>query len=81
MVSGFVQKRKVYEDPSLDIQISDLVEAANRLVVSDSSEPPAGKEWRGVTWISRGGSGVADTMKICLKSAADTYSWKTITTG
>lgn len=36
---------------------------------------------RGRIWVVEGGAGVTDTVSMCLKAAADTYSWITITTG
>lgn len=36
---------------------------------------------RGKLWIVNGGAGVTDTVTLCLKAAADTYSWVVITTG
>jgi hypothetical protein len=36
---------------------------------------------RGKIWLVNGGTGVTDTVTICLKAAADTYSWVTLTTG
>jgi hypothetical protein len=36
---------------------------------------------RGKLWYTGGGTGVTDTVSMCLKATADTYSWVTITTG
>jgi hypothetical protein len=36
---------------------------------------------RGTMWLVNGGTGVTDTVSLCLKAAADTYSWITLTTG
>lgn len=43
--------------------------------------PAALKTFRGVIAFQPGASSVADTLKMCMKSAADTYSWKTVVTG
>lgn len=43
--------------------------------------PAASASFRGVIAFQPGGSSVADTMKMCIKSAADTYSWVTVVTG
>jgi hypothetical protein len=46
-----------------------------------NARPAADAANRGQLWYSRSGAGLADTLEVCLKSAADTYSWKTIITG
>jgi len=43
--------------------------------------PDAIEGRRGQIILVKGDTGVADTLRICLKSAADTYSWKTLQTG
>jgi len=43
--------------------------------------PDATAGRRGQVILVVGADGVADTFSICLKSAADTYSWKTLQTG
>lgn len=45
------------------------------------SLPTAGKAYRRKIVVVEGGAGVADVVYVCLKSAADTYSWKTVVTG
>ncbi len=50
-------------------------------LTTTSARPAAGAAYRGMMWITQGGAGVADTTEVCLKSAADTYSWVTIATG
>ena len=43
--------------------------------------PTASKEYEGcLTWL-QGATGVASVVYVCLKSAADTYSWKAAVTG
>jgi hypothetical protein len=46
-----------------------------------AARPTAAAGVRGTLWYSRSAGGVADTLEVCLKSAADTYSWKVIQTG
>ena len=46
-----------------------------------ASLPAADAQQRGRLVIIRGGAGVTDTLYVCMKSAADTYSWRTIVTG
>lgn len=43
--------------------------------------PSADINSEGTIWVVEGASGVADTLQVCLKSAADTYSWITLATG
>jgi hypothetical protein len=43
--------------------------------------PDASEERRGQVVLIIGGDGVADTLQVCLKSSADTYSWKVLQTG
>lgn len=45
------------------------------------AKPAAGEAYRGTLWYSKSAGGVADTVEICLKSAADSYSWVVIATG
>lgn len=46
-----------------------------------SALPAATAARRGQVVLVLSAPGVADTFKVCLKSAADTYSWKTLQTG
>lgn len=46
-----------------------------------AARPTADASSRGTIWYSKSAGGAADTVEICLKSAADTYSWVTIATG
>lgn len=43
--------------------------------------PAAEEGRRGQVVLVTGDPGVADTLQVCLKSAADTYSWKVLQTG
>jgi hypothetical protein len=43
--------------------------------------PAATAGRRGQIIFVQGADGVADTLRVCLKSAGDTYSWKTLQTG
>jgi hypothetical protein len=43
--------------------------------------PSASATYRGCLWVVQGAGGAADVCYVCLKSAADTYSWKTVSTG
>ena len=52
-----------------------------QLGTQGGARPAADVNSRGKLWYSRSAGGAADTLEVCLKSAADTYSWKTISTG
>lgn len=43
--------------------------------------PTASALYRGVTAYQTGAGGVADTIKTCMKNAADAYTWTTVATG
>lgn len=51
------------------------------IVNTTASRPTAAVAYRGMLWVVQGAGGAADTLSVCLKSAGDTYSWKTISTG
>lgn len=48
--------------------------------LATGSKPAAGSSYRGMIWYTPGGAGVADSIEICAKSAADTYSWVKLST-
>lgn len=51
-----------------------------RLGIGNSAAPPtADANHRGAFWFRQGGTGVADTLQVCIKNADGTYSWKTVT--
>lgn len=50
-------------------------------IATTASRPTAAAAVRGMLWVVRGGTGVTDTLEVCMKAAADTYSWVTIVTG
>lgn len=45
------------------------------LIVTDQTEPTCDSTTRGVVVMDQGGSGVADTFRVCRKDAADAYAW------
>lgn len=44
------------------------------------SKPTCDSSIRGMVWYVQGGAGVADTVEICAKAAADTYAWRSMAT-
>ncbi len=53
----------------------------NVILGTTGALPTAVAERRGALFVVQGAVGVADTLQVCLKSAANTYSWKVIATG
>ena len=51
------------------------------LLSTTGALPTASASLRGALFVVRGATGVADTLQVCLKSAADAYSWKVLATG
>lgn len=49
-----------------------------RVRLAASSLPVASENWRGVMIRTEGGTGVADTVRVCLKNADGTYAWKVV---
>jgi hypothetical protein len=50
-------------------------------IANTSAAPTCDATQRGKIWIVNGGAGVTDTVTLCLKAAADTYSWVALATG
>ena len=45
----------------------------------DTAEKPAcDATTRGLTWFSKGGTGVTDAMEVCAKNSSDTYAWRSL---
>jgi hypothetical protein len=51
------------------------------IINTSISRPAAGVAYRGMLWVTQGAGGVTDTLSVCLKAVAGTYSWVTIVTG
>lgn len=58
-----------------------VAQGTSQLNAGGVARPTANAANRGTLWYSRSANGAADTVQICVKSAADTYSWVTIATG
>ena len=55
--------------------------ATNFIYMGDyQSAPAAAVAYRGYLIYIKGAAGVADTIKCCMKAAANTYSWVTVAT-
>ena len=56
--------------------------SANGVIFPDlGTRPTCSSSIRHSRWTEEGGAGVADVVYVCLKSAADTYSWVTLVSG
>ncbi len=69
--------------PTID---SDLIDRNDKIMKkikygSSSNKPVANESTLGTLYITKGASGVADVLEVCLKSSADTYSWVNIANG
>ena len=51
------------------------------ILATTGALPTASASLRGALFVVRGATGVADTLQVCLKSSADSYSWKVLATG
>lgn len=62
-----------------------IIDSVNLLtdgyVLPVTTLPTAEEKSRGRIVYVRGAAGVTDSLRVCLKSAADTYSWREIITG
>jgi len=47
-------------------------------ICTSTTIPTASAALRGTMWIVQGGSGVADTLQVCMKDASDAYVWVTL---
>lgn len=69
-----------FRNNTTDVAYIDL-NGAIQLNVAGAARPAASAALRGTIWYTKSAGGVADTLSVCLKSAADTYAWVTISTG
>lgn len=51
------------------------------IIATTAARPTAGASYRGMLWVTQGAGGVADKISVCLKSAANTYSWVDVVSG
>jgi len=61
--------------------IGDIMIDGGVRMNTSTVKPVADATTEGTFWVVKGGVGVADSTQVCLKSAADTYSWITLATG
>lgn len=61
-------QRSLYDDLH-DLEFAENVDTT----------PTASEDLRGKMIVLKGGAGVADILKVCVKNAADVYTWKTVT--
>lgn len=51
------------------------------ILATAGARPTAGVNYRGMLYVLQGAGGVTDKLQVCLKAAADTYSWVDIVNG
>lgn len=64
----------VYDRNTGPKTLSEL--AAGGSVQQGTSRPLAVEASRGLVYLTTGGTGVADVLEVCVKTAEDTYVWK-----
>lgn len=77
VIDGQISDLQIH-DGVIDGQIIDL---QARPGISSGPLPAADVAHRGFVWVVTGAAGVADTAYVCLKTAANTYSWMLLATG
>lgn len=70
-----------YSDDLSTLKASVTVEGGVRLNIAGGAAPTCDATTRGDIHVTRSAAGVTDSFEVCLKSAADTYSWRSIITG
>lgn len=66
--------------PSAKLDVAGSIRG-NSLDLNDQSFGTCDSSLRGTMRLDEGGSGTADVLKVCIKSAADSYAWVTVATG
>lgn len=65
--------------PNKGIRTNGYMFAELIQLVASGTRPTANATNRGMLWLNKGGSGVADTLQACLKESGGTYAWKNVT--
>jgi hypothetical protein len=54
------------------------VNGGMRLNTATAKPASCTSAYRGLIWVTQGGTGVADTLEVCAKDASGNYSWRTL---
>lgn len=65
----------------LAVTAGTVVASNGYQIATTVSIPTCAAATRGTLWVVQGGTGVTDTLEVCLKAAANTYSWVSVITG
>ena len=80
--AGSVDLFKVTVDGDVTLNsttgIQDILTVEKGVQLTTGSKPTCNSTTRGTFWYVAGGAGVADTMEVCRKDAADSYAWVSI---
>jgi hypothetical protein len=58
--------------------MADIILHQQVSINNETTLPTASEGYRGIIMVEKGGALVADTVKVCIKTAIDTYIWKEI---
>lgn len=84
ILTAGIQKQSGQTQPIIgavdtDESVKTYIDADFSFVLgTTASQPTCASGIRGKFWIVRGGSGVADSLQVCIKNAADAYVWQTV---
>lgn len=62
--------------PTQKLEVKDSGVRIN--IASTVAKPTCDSSIRGTFWVAQQAAGVADTVEVCVKDAADAYAWKTL---
>ncbi len=79
-IAGVVNGYGIRQVGANDLNILDGSVQSPRHIFASGTEPACSSTTRGTMVQVYGGAGVADTIRICGKSAADTYSYQAVAT-
>jgi len=65
------------ESPAQTLDVAGITRSAG-VQYATGTRPTCDATARGTTWYVAGGAGVADTLDVCRKDAADAYAWVTL---
>ncbi len=77
--AGASQARDLWQVQSESGTVMMSVTAEGALLLQpNGSKPVCDETRRGQLWFTQGGTGEADQIEVCAKTAADTYAWNVL---
>jgi hypothetical protein len=58
--------------------IQDVLTVNKAIQLTTGTKPACDATYRGTFWYVAGGTGVADTMEVCRKDAANNFAWVSV---